>query len=73
MRLFVNDTPSLDVELTVGRTEPPFAQCGAILAAVARHPVDAGREFTMLLLAARRGAADQRSDESGREMTLDMR
>ena len=76
MRLFVNDTPSLDIELLVGRTEQPFALCGAILAAVARNPTDRGREFSMLLLAARRGglaAADQRSSASGRETTLDWR
>lgn len=55
MRLFVNDTPSLDAELLVGPTDEPLALCGGILGAVARHPTDAEREFSMLLLAARRG------------------
>jgi hypothetical protein len=70
MRLFVNDTPGLDIELLVGRTVQPFALCGAILSAVARHPSERGREFTMLLLAARCGtepATSQRSDASRRE------
>ena len=76
MRLLVNDAPGLDAELLVGCSEQPFALCGAILSAVARHPTDPGREFSMLLLAARRGrepAGGQRSVASGREIALDKR
>lgn len=52
--LFVNDTPALCAELTVGTALPPFGVGGGILGAVARHPTDPDVQFEVLLLAARR-------------------
>jgi hypothetical protein len=55
MTLVVNDAPALLTELYVVPSAPPFALCGGIVAAMARHPTDPTLEFSLLLLAARRG------------------
>jgi hypothetical protein len=72
MTLLVNDAAVLSTELVVADAAPPFALAGGILGATARHPADAGREFALQLLAARRGP-DQRSVASGRDIALDRR
>ncbi len=77
VELLVNDAPALDVELVVGTTRPPFVLGAGIVGAVARHPRDPSIEFSLLLLAARRGApplaGDQRSELRGRARALDSR
>ena len=72
MTLLVNDAAVLSTELVVADAAPPFALAGGILGATARHPADAGREFALQLLAARRGP-DQRSVANGRDIALDRR
>jgi hypothetical protein len=54
--LTVNDEPALLCEVLVGRPLPPRLLCGGIVAATARHPAEARREFAMVLLAAKRAA-----------------
>ncbi len=55
MSLLVNDETVLVVDLFVTPSAPPVALCGGVLGAIARHPRDADVEFSLLLLAARRG------------------
>jgi len=55
MELEVNDKAALSLELLVAESSPPFAVCGGLFGATARHPRDAGVEFSLLLLSARRG------------------
>lgn len=55
--LLVNDAPALQVELFVGEAAPPFALCGGVLGAIARHPTEPGVELSLQLLSARRGTA----------------
>ncbi|MEO6593696.1 MAG: hypothetical protein ABIP94_02965 [Planctomycetota bacterium] len=55
MNLMVNDTLALQVEMLVGGAVPPFALCGGMLGATAHHPMQAGTEFSLILLGARRG------------------
>lgn len=57
MSLLVNEAEALCVGLTVTGPRSPLGLCGGVLAAEAWHPVDSGRRFTLLLLAARRGRA----------------
>jgi hypothetical protein len=57
MTLLVNDDPALLTELYVVPSAPPFALCGGIVAAMARHPTDPSLELSLVLLAARRGPA----------------
>lgn len=55
MSLFVNDEPALTVDLFVAEPDVPFALCGGVLGATARHPSDPNLEFSLLVLSARRG------------------
>lgn len=55
MRLLVNDELALLTDLVVGAADAPLHTCGGIVGVHARHPRDATREFSMLLLAARSG------------------
>lgn len=55
MELEVNGRPALDIELLVADPSPPFALCGGLFGARARHPEDPELEFSLLLLSARRG------------------
>jgi hypothetical protein len=56
LALNVNDDPALLIELFVADPTPPFALCGGVLGATARHPSKPGLEFSLLLLSGRRGA-----------------
>jgi hypothetical protein len=56
LTLDVNDDPALQVELFVADPTPPFALCGGVLGATARHPSQPGLEFSLLLLSGQRGA-----------------
>ena len=74
--LLVNDAPALHADLLVGTTRPPLALAGGMVGAIARHPTDRDLEFSLLLLAARRGPparAVQLSLAIGRDMALDRR
>ena len=53
--LEVNGAPALELELFVAEPEPPYALCGGLFGATARHPRRADLEFSLLLLSARRG------------------
>lgn len=55
LSLFVNDDAALHVDLFVADSSVPFALCGGVLGATARHPKDPDVEFSLLLLSARRG------------------
>ncbi|MBL8732383.1 MAG: hypothetical protein JNN13_08445 [Planctomycetes bacterium] len=56
MTLSVNDVDALHFELLARTPARPFALCGGMLGATARHPQDAELEFRMLLLGARTGS-----------------
>jgi hypothetical protein len=60
MRLFVNDSLALLCDVCAVPSAPPFALCGGIVAALARHPTDPGVAFSLVLLGARRGPAPGR-------------
>ncbi|MCB9877566.1 MAG: hypothetical protein H6835_08205 [Planctomycetes bacterium] len=53
--LFVNDAAALHVELMVADSAPPYAVGCGMLGATARHPSNPDVDFSVLLLAARRG------------------
>lgn len=72
LTLSVNDEAALAVDLFVAAAAPPFALCGGVLGATARHPTDPGLALSIRLLSARRGPA-QRSSANGREIALDSR
>lgn len=55
MTLWVNGDEALRFELLASTPARPFALCGGIVGATARHPKDAELEFGMLLLGARSG------------------
>jgi hypothetical protein len=57
MTLLVNDETALLMDRFVTPSAPPVSLCGGVLGASARHPRDADVEFSLLLLAARRGPA----------------
>lgn len=54
--LTVNGAPALFCDVIVGSSARPFALCGGIVGAEARHPTDAGLTFSFRLLAAQRGS-----------------
>lgn len=56
LELSVHDQPVLHSDLFVVGAARPFALCGGVVGAVARHPSDPGRELSMVLLAARLGS-----------------
>jgi hypothetical protein len=53
--LVVNDQEALHTELFVAPAARPLALCGGVVGAAARHPREEGREFAIVLLAARCG------------------
>lgn len=57
--IYANDEPALLCTLHATDPRPPFRLGAGIVAAEAVHPTDAGRRFSMRLLAARRGASPQ--------------
>ncbi|MGE3174978.1 MAG: hypothetical protein AB7O97_20285 [Planctomycetota bacterium] len=54
--IYANDEPALLCTLHATDPRPPFRLGAGIVAAEAVHPTDAGRRFSMRLLAARRGS-----------------
>jgi hypothetical protein len=56
LRIEVNGSPVLFVELLVTDARRPLALCGGIVAAIARHPTLSDRTFRMQLLGARLGS-----------------
>jgi hypothetical protein len=59
LRIDVNDSPALFVDLLAADASRPYALCGGIVAAVARHPTRSDVMLRMQLIAARCGAAKQ--------------
>ncbi len=55
LRIDVNGSPALFVDLLASDAQRPYALCGGIVAAIARHPTRPERTFRMQLLAARLG------------------
>ncbi|HEX6813072.1 MAG TPA: hypothetical protein VF384_15715 [Planctomycetota bacterium] len=55
LRVDVNGTAALFVDLLAGEASRPYALCGGIVAATARHPTRRDVKFSMQLIAARRG------------------
>ena len=55
MRIDVNGSPALFLDLLVVDARRPYSLCAGIVAAIARHPSDAGVRLRLQLLAARCG------------------
>lgn len=60
----VNGAPALFVDLLATDPRRPFALCGGIIAAIARHPTRPDTTFRMQLLAARLGAAEAKPGQA---------
>ena len=63
LRIEVNGAPALYVDLLATDARRPYALCGGLVAAVARHPSRPERTFRLQLLAARNGAAPRAAIE----------
>lgn len=57
LQILVNGSPALYVDLLATDAQRPYAICGGVVAAAARHPTRADTTFRMQLLAARCGTA----------------
>ncbi len=66
LALVVNEQPALATELLVVPSCVPFALAAGIVGALAKSPLHTDIEFSMLLLAARRGSAAPRIETAGK-------
>jgi hypothetical protein len=61
LQVDVNGSPALLVEILAADPARPYALCGGMVAATARHPTDPGLQFDVILLAAHRAEGETRA------------